>query len=100
MLYFKPPGARGQAFHQDNQYIRKYPVIAAWAALDDCDEANGQMVVIPGSQKEGMQVFAGIDPGARLIVAEAVWQYSHHILHGLITHAGPILTVANWSGVQ
>ena len=51
-----------------------------------------------GSQKEGMQVFAGIDPDAPLIVAEAVWQYSHHILHGLITHRGPILTVANWSG--
>src|SRR5690606_40112499 len=29
-----------------------------------------------GSQKEGMQVFAGIDPQAKLIVAEAVWQYS------------------------
>src|ERR1700677_3735862 len=51
-----------------------------------------------GSQKEGMQVFAGIDPRAPLIVAEAVWQYSHHILHGLISHRGPILTVANWSG--
>jgi hypothetical protein len=51
-----------------------------------------------GSQKEGMQVFAGIDPTARLIVAEAVWQYSHHLLHGLISHKGPILTVANWSG--
>jgi hypothetical protein len=51
-----------------------------------------------GSQKEGMEVFAGIDPNAPLIVAEAVWQYSHHILHGLITHRGPILTVANWSG--
>jgi len=50
------------------------------------------------SQKEGMCVFAGIDPEAPLIVAEAVWQYSHHILHGLITHQGPILTVANWSG--
>src|ERR1700681_3205379 len=45
-----------------------------------------------------MAVFAGIDPKAPLIVAEAVWQYSHHLLHGLITHAGPILTVANWSG--
>ena len=33
-----------------------------------------------------------------LIVAEAVWQYSHHVLHGLITHEGPVLTVANWSG--
>lgn len=50
------------------------------------------------SQKHGMQVFAGIDPDAPLIVAEAVWQYSHHILHGLISHRGPILTVANWSG--
>src|SRR5438552_2206333 len=39
-----------------------------------------------GSQKEGMCVFAGIDPAARLIVAEAVWQYSHHLLHGLLAH--------------
>jgi len=51
-----------------------------------------------GSQKEGMQVFAGLNPKAPLIVAESVWQYSHHILHGLISHRGPILTVANWSG--
>ncbi|MDH3584910.1 MAG: fucose isomerase [Phycisphaerae bacterium] len=51
-----------------------------------------------GSQKEGMRVFAGIDPGAKLIVAEAVWQYSHHVLHGLESHRGPILTVSNWSG--
>ncbi|QYM78054.1 fucose isomerase [Horticoccus luteus] len=51
-----------------------------------------------GSQKEGMAVFAGLNPDAPLIVAEAVWQYSHHVLHGLISHRGPILTVANWSG--
>jgi hypothetical protein len=51
-----------------------------------------------GSQKEGMKVFSGIDPDARLIVAESVWQYSHHLLPGLISHRGPILTVANWSG--
>src|SRR3982750_2156179 len=50
------------------------------------------------SQKEGMEVFRGIDPKAPLIVAEAVWQYSHRILHGLCSHAGPILTAANWSG--
>ncbi len=50
------------------------------------------------SQKEGMEVFGRIDPEAPLIVAEAVWQYSHHVLHGLISHRGPILTVANWSG--
>ncbi len=50
------------------------------------------------SQKEGMRVFAEIAPDAKLIVAETVWQYSHHILAGLIDHKGPILTLANWSG--
>ena len=50
------------------------------------------------SQKEGMCVFAGIDPKAPVIVAESAWQYSHHVLAGLIAHQGPILTVANWSG--
>jgi hypothetical protein len=50
------------------------------------------------SQKYGMEVFRSIPPDAPLIVAEAVWQYSHHVLAGLTTHKGPILTVANWSG--
>jgi L-fucose isomerase-like protein len=50
------------------------------------------------SQREGIEVFRKIDPRAPLIVAEAVWQYSHHVLAGLTTHQGPILTVANWSG--
>ena len=46
----------------------------------------------------GMEVFRKLDPDAPLIVAECVWQYSHHLLAGLLTHRGPILTVANWSG--
>jgi len=50
------------------------------------------------SQKMGMEIFRRLDPSAPLMVAESVWQYSHHILHGLQTHVGPILTVANWSG--
>jgi hypothetical protein len=50
------------------------------------------------SQKMGMEVFRRLDPDTPLIVAESVWQYSHHVLHGLFTHRGPILTVANWSG--
>jgi phytanoyl-CoA hydroxylase len=51
MLYFKPPGARGQALHQDQFYLRAQPgtCIAAWLALDDCDEENGCMKVVPGS---------------------------------------------------
>src|SRR4051794_31314800 len=50
------------------------------------------------SQREGIEVFRKVDPKSPLIIAEAVWQYSHHVLPGLTTHRGPILTVANWSG--
>ncbi len=50
------------------------------------------------SQRMGMDVFKEIHPDAPLIVAESVWQYSHHVLAGLRSHRGPILTVANWSG--
>ncbi len=50
------------------------------------------------SQRMGMEVFKKIPRDAPLIVAEAVWQYSYHVLAGLRDHRGPILTVANWSG--
>jgi hypothetical protein len=50
------------------------------------------------SQKHGNQVFRTIPENAPLVVCEAVWQYSQHILPGLVGHKGPILTVANWSG--
>ncbi len=50
------------------------------------------------SQKYGIEVFRSIPPKAPLIVAEAVWQYSQHLLPGLWTHSGPILTIGNWSG--
>jgi L-fucose isomerase-like protein len=45
-----------------------------------------------------MQVFENIHPDAPIVVAESVWQYSSHLLAGLISHRGPILVVANWSG--
>jgi len=47
----------------------------------------------------GLEVFKAIPPKAPLIVAESVWQYSHHVLAGLRTHQGPILTVANFEGM-
>src|SRR6187401_1544810 len=50
------------------------------------------------SQKMGIEIFRQLDPDAPLIVAEAVWQYSQHVLPGLSSHRGPVLTVANWSG--
>lgn len=53
MLYFKPAGARGQALHQDNYYLRADPgtCVAAWMALDRSDEANGCLLVAPGSHR-------------------------------------------------
>lgn len=50
------------------------------------------------SQAMGLDVFKSIPVDAPLIVAEAVWQYSHHVLGGLRDHQGPILTVANFAG--
>ena len=49
MLYFKPPGSRGQALHQDNYYLQVQPgtCLAAWLALDDCDKENGCLQVVP-----------------------------------------------------
>lgn len=50
------------------------------------------------SQKYGREVFREIHPDRPLVVVFAAWQYSHHLLSGLSTHRGPILTVANFSG--
>src|SRR5688572_3745611 len=72
--------------------VKGFPLVRAHPYRDE--QGHGFIA----SQSEGMCVFADIDPKAPLLVAEAVWQYSHHILHGLIAHEGPILSVANWSG--
>lgn len=77
----------GQAFRTEGwSLVRAHPY--------DSKKTHGFI----DSQKMGMEVFRQLDPNAPLLVAECVWQYSHHVLHGLITHRGPILTVANWSG--
>ena len=69
-----------------------YRIVRAHPYKDD--ERHGFI----GSQREGLEIFRTIDPKAPLIVAEAVWQYSHHVLPGLTTHKGPILIAANFSG--
>jgi phytanoyl-CoA hydroxylase len=52
MYYFKPPGAKGQAFHQDNFYLRVRPktCIASWWALDPTDPDNGGLQICPRTQ--------------------------------------------------
>ena len=50
------------------------------------------------SQRMGMDILNTIDPEANLVFATAAWQYTHHVLPGMRSHRGPMLTVANWSG--
>lgn len=88
-----------------------------WAAQQEMEELLAKALAVQGweiirahsydetkkhgfidSQRMGIEVFKTIPADVPLIVAESVWQYSHHVLAGLTTHNGPILTVANWSG--
>jgi ectoine hydroxylase-related dioxygenase (phytanoyl-CoA dioxygenase family) len=56
MLFLKPPGLQGQAWHQDERYIptRDRSLIGAWIALDDATVENGCLWVLPGSHRRGV----------------------------------------------
>ena len=56
MLFVKPPGFQGQAWHQDEIYIptRDRSLIGAWTAIDDATVANGCLWVLPGSHRSGI----------------------------------------------
>ncbi len=86
------------AQHEMEQQIGAAVKNAGWDVVRAHPYKEDQRHGFISSQKEGVAVFRTLDSAAPLIVAEAVWQYSHHLLHGLITHEGPILTLANWSG--
>ena len=76
-----------QCFQKEGVAVRRaFPV--------DAKKGHGFI----SSQRMGMDVFADIDPDANLVFATAAWQYSHHVLPGMRSHRGPILTIANWSG--
>ena len=64
MFYFKPPGARGQDFHQDNYYLKVKPgtCMAAWIAIDDCDAENGGMMCVPETGSEAIVCPEKADP--------------------------------------
>ena len=64
MFYFKPPGARGQALHQNNWFLQVSPetCIAAWIAIDDADEKNGSLREVPGTHKESVICHVAAEP--------------------------------------
>ncbi|TSB47831.1 phytanoyl-CoA dioxygenase family protein [Alkalicoccobacillus porphyridii] len=57
MFYYKPPGARGQALHQDNFYLKVEPgnCIAAWTAMDPTDQENGALLVVPKTSEHEIE---------------------------------------------
>lgn len=55
MLFAKPPGLPGQAWHQDERFIptRDRSLVGAWIAVDDATVENGCLWVLPGSHRNG-----------------------------------------------
>jgi phytanoyl-CoA hydroxylase len=72
MFYFKPPGARGQALHQDNFYLRVEPgtCIAAWTAVDAADEDNGGLFVVPKTNGLDIECPHAADPAQSFTMDE------------------------------
>jgi hypothetical protein len=101
MFYYKPPGGKGQALHQDNFYLLVEPgtCIAAWAAIDPADEENGGLFVVPKTQEAEIQcpheadasvsftvhevdVPAGLKPVPVIMQAGDVLFFNGSVIHG------------------
>lgn len=56
MLFVKPPGFPGQAWHQDERYIptEDRSLTGAWVAIDDATVENGCLWVVPGSHRDAL----------------------------------------------
>ncbi len=106
MFYFKPPGARGQELHQDNFYLRVKPgtCVAAWMAIDDADEENGTLMVVPQTANaeiacpetaDAARSFttdyvrppAGVEPVALRLSAGDVLFFNGSVIHGSYPNA-------------
>jgi ectoine hydroxylase-related dioxygenase (phytanoyl-CoA dioxygenase family) len=74
MFYYKPPGARGQALHQDNFYLLVEPgtCIAAWTSIDPSDEENGGLFIVPKSHTGEIQCPHKADPAVSFTVDEVI----------------------------
>lgn len=101
MFYWKPPGARGQALHQDNFYLKVHPgnCIAAWVAIDPANRLNGGLNVVRGSHamdlfcpeeadpvrsftREFVPVPAGLEATATDLRAGDVLFFGGNLIHG------------------
>ena len=108
MVYFKPPGSRGQALHQDQRYLRVSPgtCVAAWLALEDSDPGNGGLQLVPGSHvvdvlcpvpsdttrsftTETVPVPDGMQPVDAVMAAGDVLFFHGNLIHGSGPNTSP-----------
>jgi len=111
MFYFKPPGSRGQALHQDNFYLQVEPqsCIAAWTAIDPSTPDNGGLYVVPKTQHVDLACPEQADmtqsffqhlvrppPGQKAIAAEMqpgdTLFFNGNVIHG----SGPNRSATQW----
>ena len=84
LYFFKPPGTgRPIAWHQDSWYFRNTYVssigdaieqasIGTWLALDDADEENGCLWVIPGSHRLGVIDHSQVEESDKYLLQKRV----------------------------
>jgi phytanoyl-CoA hydroxylase len=110
MVYFKPPGSRGQAFHQDNFYLMVKPstCVAAWTAIDPALPENGGLWIVPKTQElelqcpqeaDGSKSFvnnfvpppAGTTPVPAVLAPGDVLFFNGSVIHGSQPNTHPTL---------
>jgi phytanoyl-CoA hydroxylase len=84
MMFLNPPGRGGQGWHQDSCYIKTHPdtLIGAWIALEEVDEENGCLWVVPGSNHEPIYPPEGVGGGnVHAVDAFQDLKVVHHVSH-------------------
>ena len=61
-------------WHEDSNYwrdmLKPMEVVTVWLAIDDSDESNGCMYVIPRTHDNGFSEYYKVDPNKNLFVTE------------------------------
>lgn len=56
LVFAKPPGHKGIAFHQESYYVETDPpeLLTCWIALERAHAGNGGLALVPGSHRGGL----------------------------------------------
>lgn len=99
-FFTKLPGdGKRVSWHQDASYWPLSPskVVTAWLAIDDVDEENGAMKVIPGSHRDAQIPFLESDQGENNVLNQTVPDAEERgEPTSLIMRAGQISLHSDW----